>query len=218
MTSRTLFSAILSLAAAVALPGAARAQRFEFGAGGGGSLYTNKDVTNATGSVEAKFKPSFAATAYVGQNMYRYVSGEFRYTYQNNTMELSGAGQKASFSGRSHAIHYDLVVHFRPLGARVRPFFLGGGGVKMYEGTGAEVVFQPLQNYALLTQTRQVVPMVTFGAGVKVKVSNKIGVRFEVRDYFSQFPKDVIAAAPGARIASGWIHNLVPLFGLTFLF
>ncbi|MDX2149296.1 MAG: outer membrane beta-barrel protein [Bryobacteraceae bacterium] len=218
MTSRTLFSAILSLAAAAVVPADLRAQRYEFGVGGGGSFYTQKDVTSAAGTVDAKFKPSFAATVHLGQNMYRYVSGEFRYTYQQNSMELSGAGQTASFSGRSHAIHYDLVFHFRPLGAAVRPFFFGGGGVKIFEGTGEEVVFQPLQNYALLTKTRQVVPLVSFGAGVKFKIGNKVGARLEVRDYFSAFPKDVVAEAPGASIGGGWIHNFVPIFGLTFLF
>jgi hypothetical protein len=59
--------------------------------------------------------------------------------------------------------------------------------------------------------------MVTFGGGIKYAIAPRIILRIEVKDYFSRFPTKVIAPAPGASI-SGWLHDLVPMAGLTFVF
>lgn len=210
-------SLLLGTVGVLSLAAPAAAQRFEFGAGGGGSFYTKSTVTGAGSSAEAGFEPGFAATAYIGHNMYRYVSGEIRYTFERNTMSLTSGSTSATFAGMSHMIHYDLVIHTAPPKARVRPFVFGGAGIKGYQGTGTEVVYQPLQDVAVLTKTTQWVPLVTFGAGLKIAAGTHTLIRFEFRDYLTPFPKDVIAPVPPAK-APGWVHNFVPLIGITFLF
>ena len=92
----------------------------------------------------------------------------------------------------------------------------GGGGLKFYQGTGAEQAFQPLSNLALLTKTNETLPTVDFGGGVKFHVSRRTAISVEFRDYITKVPK-VFAAAPGASI-SGVLHQWVPAFGISWTF
>jgi hypothetical protein len=185
------------------------AQRFEFGAGGGGSFYTSREVTNARGTADAGFKTGFAATAHVGHNMYNYISGEIRYSYLRNDAKLENGNLSAKFGAESHVVHYDLLFHTAPQRASVRPYISAGGGVKLFRGTGDEVAVQPLGNIALLTRTTDTVPVVSIGAGVKFQISPRYQFRVDVRDYLSPFPKNVITPNAGSEVG-GWIHNIVP--------
>ncbi len=193
------------------------AQKWEFGAGGGGSFYKSQTVTNGPVSASAGFSNGFVGTAVLGQNLYPRISGEIRYTYGRNDLELKSGGTKVGFAGQSHAIHYEFLFHSAPAGAKVRPFVAVGGGVKIYQGTGTETVTQGLSNLALLTKTSEAKPLVTFGGGVKAQISKRALLRVEVRDYFTQFPKKVIAPNRGTTVGN-WIHNIVPMVSLTFLF
>ena len=205
--------AILILAATPAL-----AQKWEIGGGAGASFYTGKDITgrnNATGT----FKPagSWGATVVVGNNTTDYVGGEFRYMLQRNDLQLQSGSTTAKFAGRSNAFTYDVLIHTASVRARVRPFVAFGGGVKMYQGTGKEVVAQPLANLGFLTKTTETKMVVDFGGGVKVKLSDRILLRADLRDYFGPVPSKVVAPAPGAKL-SGWIHNFVAMVGISVFF
>lgn len=200
------------------LPSAGVAQKWEFGGEAGGSFYTSKSVSAVNNtSVDAKFNPGFNAGVVFGQNNHKYIGGELHYTFLYNEMELSGNGGKATFTGQSHAMHYDFLFHTAEAGSKIRPFVAGGAGVKYYRGTGTEVAAQPLSSYALLTKTSEVKPLISFGAGVKVRMSDRLQLRVEVRDYFTQFPKAVIAPNRGSKV-DGWIHNITPMFGVSYLF
>lgn len=212
---KTRYALVVSLLAL--LPNALVAQKWEIGGVGGGSFYTSTDVTRPNGKVEAKFAPGFAAGVLIGQDMGRYWGGDIRYTYQRNNAELSGAGGKASFGAESHSIHYDALLHFASAGKRTRPFISVGAGVKLYRGTGTEAVTQALSEYALLTKTTDLRPVVTFGAGVKVRVGAHSNLRLEVKDYFTPGPEKVIQPNRNADI-SGWIHNFVPMIAISYIF
>jgi hypothetical protein len=121
------------------------------------------------------------------------------------------------FSGFTHAIHYDLLIYAKRLGERVRPYVAGGGGIKVFRGTGEERAFQPLNQFSLLTKTQEVKPLISVGGGVKIAVKPNIFVRVEFRDYITPFPKEVVAPAPGADL-DGFLHDFVPLVGITFGF
>ena len=100
---------------------------------------------------------------------------------------------------------------------RLQPFAAAGGGLRVFRGVGAESAYQPLSTFALLTKTSQWVPMATFGGGIKYAIRPRVLLRIEVRDYFSRFPTRVIAPAPGSHLA-GWLHDVVPMVGITFVF
>jgi len=196
---------------------AALAQRWEIGGGAGGSFYTANTISRDSVTAKAKFDSGWGATGYVGHNVYRLVGGELRYTFLKNDAKLSSGSTQALFGANAHAIHYDVLIHATPEGSAIRPFVAVGGGIKVYQGTGREVVAQPLGNVAFLTKTSEYKPLVTFGAGVKFNVSKRLGFRAEVKDYFSQFPKEVIAPAGGSKLSGDWIHNFVAMVSISLL-
>jgi hypothetical protein len=207
------FIGVLALAAP-----ATWAQSYEFGGLGGGSFhFANKDIQGLRRSAEAGFKSGYSAGVIVGQNMYNYVGGEVRYTYQRHNLELEGNGQSASFSGDSHAIHYDFLLHATSRDAAVRPYIAFGAGVKIFRGTGREAALQPLGDVAILTKTNETLAMASFGGGVKIALGKRAWIRVDVHDYLSPFPKEVITPVPPGTV-SGWLNNIVPTVGIGLRF
>lgn len=193
------------------------AQSWEVGGQAGGGFTNSLTVSNAIGSATTGFANGVATGVLLGQNLYSRLSGELRYTVDFSDLRISGSGESATFKGQTHSIHYDVLVYARPRGARVRPFALAGGGMRDFRGVGTESPYQPLGTFALLTKTSQWTPVATFGGGIKYAIAPRILLRVEVLDYFSRFPTQVIAPAPGAHL-SGWLDNLVPMVGISFLF
>jgi hypothetical protein len=209
-------SAACLLLAGACLP-ACWAQKWELGVTGGGGFYTHASVTAGTASGDVGFKPGAAFGAFLGNNTSNRWGGELHYTYQPGDLRVSSGGSEATFTGESHAINYDFLYHFAPMEAHIRPFVAFGGGAKLYRGTGSPTVTQPLSNLALLTNTHEVAGMGSVGAGFKVSMSPKLGLRFEVHDFLTPFPKQVIAAAPGATIGS-FLNDFVVMGGISFTF
>lgn len=202
---------------ALALGGTGLAQQWELGGAGGIGVYKNLTVTRGSQSVTAGFKEGVAFSAFAAQNMYQHLGGQFRYTFQFDDLKLSGNGAEASFSGLSHAVHYDLMFYGTRREAAVRPFIAAGGGIKIYRGTGKEQETQPLGQFALLTKTQQVEPLISVGGGVKVKLGRRAFLYAEVRDYITPTPKNVIAPFTGSKI-SGWVHDFVPMVAISIGF
>ena len=88
-----------------------------------------------------------------GNQISRWVGGEARYTFRQDDLRVSSGSTKATMTGQSHAIHYDVLVHLTPKESGIRPFLAAGAGVKFYRGTGAEAPYQPLSSLVVLTHT-----------------------------------------------------------------
>ncbi len=202
---------------ALGLAGHAPAQEWEIGGVGGAGFLYGVSVTGVSGTATTGFNSGAAFGALVGNNLYPFLSGEMRYTYQMSDLKLSSGGTGVSFKGMSHAVHYDLLFHPIKHGARTQPFAAVGGGIKLYRGTGTEAAYQPLNQYAYLTKTQDLRPLISVGGGVKYALNPRTFLRAEFRDYLTPFPNKVIAPAPGAKIG-GWLHDFVPMFGLSFVF
>ncbi|MCB1019659.1 MAG: outer membrane beta-barrel protein [Bryobacterales bacterium] len=208
------------VAAAAMLTPSAQAQNKELEIGALGLISDYRAVTvSGPSGATAKAGPGlgFSGGFVLGQSMGNRWGGEFRYLYFRNDLELSSAGQEATLGAQSHAIHYDVLYYLSDPDARIRPYVAGGGGVKYFQGTGTEDPFQPLSNLALLTKTSQAKPMGDVGVGVKIRIGSRAVFRVEVRDYVTAVPDKVIAAAPGAKM-SGVLHQIAPLFGITWTF
>ncbi len=192
-------------------------QQWEIGASGGIGVHTNSSLTSENGKADVGFKVGPAFSGFVTQTMYQHLSGQIRYTFQFDDLKVASGGKEATFKGQSHSIHYDLLFLAGSPESVVRPYVLGGAGVKIYRGTGKEQESQELGQFAALTHTQQAKPLVTFGGGFKAKVGARGFVYVEVRDYLTPFPSNVIAPMPPAKV-SGWIHDFVPMIGLSFAF
>jgi len=208
-TTRMLVVCLLAAAPAML------AQRWEVGGGAGGGFYTSQDVSLGSQSVAAKIATNLAAGAWLANNSQNKIGGELRFDYQLGALQLNGDGSSASFAARSYAIHYDIVYHFAPNGSKIRPFVAAGAGIKVYQGTGTEAAYQPLEQFALLTKAQDLVPLISGGAGVKVQLAPRVQLRFEVHDYATPFPKQVITPNSGAK-AGGWLMDFVPMVGISY--
>lgn len=206
----TIIAALLSLA-----PAAAFAQKWEFGANGGFGFLNTVPVTSPAGSATAGFKPGFTAGAFIGENLYTHVSGEIRYEFMQSDLQLSSGGQKAQFSGISHALHYDVVYHTNHGESPVQFFGAVGGGIKAFVGTGTEAAFQPLSQYGYFTKTQTVKMMLSAGVGFTCKLSPKLSLRGEVRDFMSAFPTDVLTPPPGVKYGN-LLNEIVPMIGIVY--
>ncbi len=215
MTRTTLASTILLvIPLLVAAPPAAAQNRFEVGGLALVTAYRSADVASGPRVGSVGFQPGPSAGGFLGQTMGNRLGGEIRYLYSQNDLKLSSGATEVKFAGRSHLVGYDLLVYATGRDSRIRPYAAAGGGLKIYEGTGAEQPFQPLSNLALLTQTREALPAVDFGGGVKFQATRNMAIRFEFRDYLTNVPR-VFDAAPGAKV-SGLLHHWVPAVGFSF--
>lgn len=206
---------MLAVCFAVTLAPAMFAQRWEVGGGGGGGFYTSESVTAAAGSASAKIDSNVAASMWLGNMIGDHMGGELRGDFQLGSLDVNQGGQSATFAARSYAFHYDLLWHFAHYGTKIRPFVAAGAGIKVYQGTGSQVAYQPVSNFALLTQAQDLTPLISAGAGVKVQLTPHLQLRAELHDYLTTFPKQVISPAQGAKVG-GWLQDFVPTVGLSY--
>jgi hypothetical protein len=199
------------------LASAACAQEWEIGGVGGAGFMPGMNVAAAGATATTGFKSGAAFGAFVGSNLYPHLSGEIRYTYMMDDLKLSSGGANVAFTGVSHAVHYDFLYHPANRRSKAQPFVAVGAGIRLFRGTGKQQAYQPLSNFAYLTQTQDLRPLITAGGGLKYRISEHMSFRAEILDYISPFPDKVITPAPGAKIG-GWMQSFVPLFGLSFIF
>jgi hypothetical protein len=194
---------------------AAMAQKWEVGGGVGGGFYTSQDVTSSAGSASAKLQTGLAGGVWLENNGQGHWSGELRYEYQMGNLALSSGGTTATFGAHTQQFHYDIMWHATPSESRIRPFVEAGAGIKLYQGTGAQTAYQPLSNFALLTQQQDLTALVSAGGGVKFQISQHLQLRLDVHDYMTPFPKNVITPNSGAKVG-GWLMDFVPMVGISY--
>jgi hypothetical protein len=202
---------------ALALGGSCLAQQWDVGVAGGLEVYKNLTVTNGSDQASAGFKPGLVVSAFAAQDLYQHLGGEIRYDFGFANMKESSGGTSVDFGAQTHAIHYDFMFYGARRDAKLRPFLLAGGGIKIYRGTGQEQEFQPLANFAILSKTKQIEGLITAGGGVKFQVGHRKFIYLEVIDFITRTPQNVIAPYPPSSI-SGWVHGFAPMVALSFGF
>jgi hypothetical protein len=201
------------IVAAAACP--AFAQQWEVGGGAGLSFLPGVGVSSPAGSATAGFKMGLAAGGYLGQNLYPHISGEIHYDFSLSALRLASGGTEATFSGMSHMVHYDVLLHTNRPGSRTQFFAALGGGMRIFRGTGAEEAYQPLSQFAYFTKTQALKPMGTVGVGLRYKIAPRLFLRAELRDYITPFPEELITPAPGSKIGS-ILQDFVPTVGISY--
>jgi outer membrane protein W len=209
--------ALKTIAALAIVAAAASAQTFEVGAAVGTGIYRDATVTSASGTAQAGMDNGIAPGVVVCDNMFEHVSGEFRYLYQPGQPFVSQGAVKGSMPGNSHTFVYDTLLHVRGRDRRIRPYAAIGVGVKGYLTPGPAPSPEPLPKVAALLAKNQWSLVGSVGGGIKVKVQEHIVLRFDIRDYVTQFPKNQISAAPGASV-SGLLQQITPMGGVGIVF
>jgi len=211
---KTLGISILWLAAASVC---CFGQQWEFGGGAGAGFLSSVNVSSPYGSATTGLQNGLAAGAFFGQNLYPHISGEIHYEYLMSGLDIKSGGQQATFSGNSHTLHYDLVLHTNKKGSRTQLFAALGGGMRIFRGTGTEQAYQPLYQFGYLTKTQQLKPMGTASVGVRFTLAHNLYLRTEFRDFITPFPTQVVAPAPGAKFGS-ILQTFVPMASISYEF
>lgn len=124
---------------------------------------------------------------------------ELSYGYERDPLQLGDSNQGLV---QAHKFFYDFVAHATKPGARARPFVLAGAGFTR---------FVPPDEAAI--QARDLTKFgVNFGGGVKFRLHDHVGVRFDVRD--------IVAGKPNffdLNGVDGTVHNLEYSIGLTWI-
>jgi hypothetical protein len=209
---KSLHIAVFTLAA-LSLPGLA--QQWEVGGGAGFSYVPPVPVSGAAGSATTGFQPGYSFGAFLGQSLYQHLGGEIRYGFMQSNLKLSSGGATTTFSGQSHVLGYDVLLRTERSDSRTQFFAALGGGMKIYRGTGKEEAYQELSQFGYFTKTQKLKPMVDFGAGLKYRLSPRMALRVEVRDYLTLFPQEIITPAPGVKFGS-LLHDIVPMVSLSY--
>lgn len=212
------FARTLVVCASLAALPAAWGQKWEIGGAVGGAFYTSSDISAPTGpgSASASIETRVTGSVWLGNDSAGHWSGELRYDYGMGDLHLKQGSTSASFGAHSQAIHYDILWNFLGNEAAIQPFVGAGAGIKIYQGTGTQVVYQPLSNIALLTQAQDLTPMASAAAGIKFKLMPHVSLRLDIHDYITPFPKQVITPVSGKTPA--WLQDFVPSAGFSFVF
>ena len=208
---------LMKYAVLLLFAGRAFAQQYEIGAGFGYGLYRNGSIYSAAGTAEAGIRNRFAAGITVGDDFSKYVSAEFDYVYHDGHPFLQAPGVKTDIQGNSEALTGALLFHFKPRGARWRPFVAGGVGAKDYIIAGPAPFPQPIPQIASLTTNDVWKTVFTVGGGVKYRLRPNLELRGEFRDYLTTFPRQQIVPAPH-NTARGIFEQFTPLFGISYVF
>jgi hypothetical protein len=203
--------------AGLLLAGASLAQNWVIGGGVGYGAYRNGVITAAAGRADAGIRNHALVTGVVTEDLFDHFSGEFRYVYHGGDTFLSSGSTEGAVQAQSHAVLYDVLLHWKPRTARIRPFAAGGVGAKYYDTTGRIPSPQPLPRIASLTSQSQWKPLFDFGAGVKLRIADGVVVSGDFRDYITAFPERLFSPASGAT-RPGMLHQFAPMFSVGYNF
>ena len=156
---------------------------------------------------------------------------EGSYSYGRNTLlitELDNTPpEERRFGTVLNQFGGNVLYFFSPWAESVRPFVTAGVGLTRFSPTGAAKVLALNPNVEFLddptTLNSSTELSVNFGGGVEVKVSPRVGMRYDVRDHVMQIPRFGLPQTdPGGGgvffPVNGSVHNIEASAGVIFYF
>jgi opacity protein-like surface antigen/outer membrane protein OmpA-like peptidoglycan-associated protein len=179
---------------------------------GGGSFFHRKSFASSGGAgpLVMKIGNGGLIGIRVAENFWEYVGLEESFSYGVGNVRLltSSApfGNEASFRNRLWQFYINPVVYFTPRNSRIRPYVTAGLGLTDFEPLEKSKVLarrtpNPLFG-APVDLRRSVQPAFNYGGGVKVKVTDHVGVRLDARGFATKIPSFGLARV-GAPTAIG---------------
>lgn len=164
----------------------------EFGSFGGvRQVYELGDGIRIGGRMSFDYRGYFAH-----EMAYSWQRAKFRVTTDDPITNTSSIGETSS---SIHNYYYNFVAHATRRDSRVRPFVTGGGGMSSFVPPGASALSRGQTKFGY-----------NCGAGIKFLVTNRYGIRFDVRDH--------ITGKPFFSDSTGRLHNLETSATFSFLF
>ena len=134
-----------------------------FGSASLGTFLVGDAIGNTT--IKDGFRLGFRFTL----NTYRFAGHEFGYAYNHSGVDIGGQNVPMSIQQG----FYDFLLYATPEGSRIRPFAAGGVEFSSFFPPGTSVYYG----------NQETKFGVNYGGGIKVRVTEIIGLRFDVRQY-----------------------------------
>jgi hypothetical protein len=191
--------------------------QWEFGGELGLGTSHDPNISGPNASVQSGFRTKATASVVWAENPFQYLGGEFRYMFRWGGPKLAANGTQVSMDGYANVITYDLLIHLTSKESRVRPYFAGGAGIKIYTATGQRSPGQPLSDVALLIPGTQIEPAISAGGGLKYFLRPGLQLRVDFRTHMTPLPNDLIRPV-GKSVIHGWSYDFVPMIGVSYAF
>lgn len=180
------------IAFAIVSVGSASAQSAEIGLSVGVSAFNNNGIgslrTFEDGLIPATLGKGVRIGARWATNSWVFLGHEFSYAGQRTSLKI---GANPSDGMTVQNLYYNFVAHATPSGSRVRPFGTVGVGVSVFFPPGASSFSGGGDNKFGYN----------YGGGLKFKLSDRFGLRFDLRDHVTGKPFDLANS-------SGKFHNV----------
>lgn len=156
----------------------------------GGSFFQQVDKGLGT-----KLNNGGAAGARVTENFWRYVGLEQAFTYSTNNLTFLKPNQPGlpnyGFGSRIYQYSLNPVVYWTPRGSRFRPFMtVGISALNITPTDTGKADGRSLANqiYGAQNTNNNIQPAMNYGGGLKVHLTDRVGLRFDVRGLYTKNP------------------------------
>ena len=188
----------------LALAAVGRAQVAEVAITGGWSAFTDSNVgflgLDAVSGAQVDVDNGIRIGGRLSMNRW-FLGHEISYAWQKSTLHIEGS----EGSGMSiQNFYYNFVAHATPQGTAIRPFVTAGAGVSTFFPPGVSSVSGSGDNKFGYN----------YGGGLKFRLSEKFGLRVDVRDHVTGRPFEKF----GVQTAGGKFHNVEYSAGFALLF
>jgi hypothetical protein len=180
---------------------------------GGGSFF--KSVSNGLGTEHV----SGGAVGFrVTENFWKYISLEQGFTYSANNlrMGLSTAPSSVAWGNRIYQWNLNPVFHFTPRGSKIRPYLTLGASAMNYNPTdtaeGLAHLPENAARYGTQGLSDNLQMAMNFGGGLKWRLTDRFGLRFDLRSTYSRNPTYGLPEASPAGL--GYIPRGDKLWGV----
>jgi len=126
---------------------------------------------------------------------------ELSYAFERHDIEIANAAESKA---RTQQFFYNFVLHVMPKSSAVRPFVTAGAGYTSF-APGDGGIFRDAAGENKFG--------INYGGGLKVKLSRRFGLRFDVRDHVTGKPN--FLDLPGVE---GRLHSIEYSGGFSLLF
>lgn len=149
---------------------------------------------------EIRLDHGLRAGVRLGLNAGALTGHELTYTFERHDLQIAGVKESTALTQQ---FYYNFVFHATPRAAAVRPFVTGGLGYANFS-PGSGGVFRDAAGANKLGYN--------YGGGLKVKMSRRLGLRFDVRDHVTGKPN--FLDLPGVN---GRLHSIEYSAGFSLL-
>ncbi len=207
-------SRILLAVALLIVPGRLAAQNLQVFGGVGFGSYHPVSFTSPAGSAFAAPGQRFVLNALVERQLSDHFAIEAGWTYQDGDYQLVSGATKTAFDAGAQVLRADVIGYLRPRSKRLRPYVVGGTGIKLYQGSETPSP-RPLAQFGSFRDGTDPRALLSFGGGLEYSLNRHWGLRVDLRDDLTPFPTAAIVPAAGVT-AGAWLHDFVPTVGVTF--